>query len=49
MATKLSRRGAGHPIYRESGPGILWSTALEGGRAYVTLLSDGGIEIITVN
>jgi hypothetical protein len=49
MATKLGRRGAGHPIYRESGAGILWSTALEGGRAYVTVLSDGGIEIITVN
>jgi hypothetical protein len=49
MALRLGSRGAGHPIYRESGAGILWSTALEGGRAYVTVLSDGGLEIITVN
>lgn len=48
MAKKLYRRGKGNPIYRESGPGVLWSTAFEGGRVYVTVLSDGGIEIISV-
>ena len=48
MAKRVGRRGAGHPIYSDNGPGILWSTALEGGKAYVTVLSEGGIEIISV-
>jgi hypothetical protein len=47
-ATRIGRRGAGHPIHRDAGPGILWTTALEGGRAYVTVLSEGGVELIEV-
>jgi hypothetical protein len=46
MATRLGRRGAGRPIHHDKGPGILWTTALEGGRAYVTLLAEGGVELI---
>ena len=49
MTKKLSRHGNGHPIYNDNGPGILWSTALEGGKAYVTVLNGDGIEIISVN
>jgi hypothetical protein len=48
MATRLNRRGAGHPIHHDKGPGILWTTALEGDRAYVTVLSEGGIELIAI-
>jgi hypothetical protein len=48
MATRLGRRGKGHPIHHDKGPGILWTTALEGGRAYVTLLSDGGVELLEI-
>jgi hypothetical protein len=48
MAKRIGHGGAGHPIYSDRGPGILWSTALEGGKAYVTVLSEGGIEIISV-
>jgi len=48
MIKKLGNRGRGHPIYRYKGPGILWSTAFESGKAYVTVLSEGGIEIISV-
>ena len=49
MTKKLSQHGNGHPIYNDNGPGILWSTALEGGKAYVTVLNGDGIEIISVN
>ena len=48
MATRLNRRGAGHPIHHDKGPGILWTTALEGGHAYVTVLSEGGVELISI-
>ncbi len=48
MATRLDRRGAGHPIHHDKGPGILWTTALEGGHAYVTVLSEGGVELISI-
>ena len=49
MTKKLSQHGNGRPIYNDNGPGILWSTALEGGRAYVTVLNGDGIEIISVD
>jgi hypothetical protein len=48
MATRVGRRGAGHPIHHDKGPGILWTTALENRRAYVTVLSDGGLELISI-
>jgi hypothetical protein len=48
MHRKLGGHGKGHPIHRDSGPGILWSTALSEGRVYVTVLSDGGIEILAL-
>jgi len=48
MATRLNRRGAGRPIHHDKGPGILWTTALEGGHAYVTVLSEGGVELISI-
>ena len=48
MATRVGRRGAGHPIHHDKGPGILWTTALEGGHAYVTVLSEGGVELIAI-
>jgi hypothetical protein len=48
MATRLGRRGMGRPIHHDKGPGILWTTALEGGRAYVTVLAEGGVELIEI-
>jgi hypothetical protein len=48
MATRLNRRGAGHAIHHDKGPGILWTTALEGDRAYVTVLSEGGVELLSI-
>jgi hypothetical protein len=48
MATRVGRRGDGHPIHHDKGPGILWTTALEGDRAYVTVLAEGGVELIEI-
>jgi hypothetical protein len=45
---RAAKRGDGHPIHTFSGQGYLWSTALEGGRAYVTVVQEGGIEIVSV-
>jgi hypothetical protein len=43
-----TKRGGGHPIHRFKGQGYLWSTELEGGTAYVTVVREGGIEIVSV-
>jgi hypothetical protein len=43
-----NKRGGGHPIHRFKGQGYLWSTELEGGTAYVTVVREGGIEIVSV-
>jgi hypothetical protein len=48
IAGSAGKRGGGHPIHRFKGDGYLWSTELEGGTAWVTVVRDGGIEIIEV-
>jgi hypothetical protein len=48
IARSAGKRGGGHPIHRFNGQGYLWSTDLEGGTAYVTVVRDGGIEIVSV-
>jgi hypothetical protein len=49
VMTRVNKHGGGHPIHTFRGSGYLWSTALEGGTAYVTVVSEGGIEIVSVD
>jgi hypothetical protein len=45
---RVAKRGGSRPIHTFSGQGYLWSTALEGARAYVTVVQEGGIEIVSI-
>jgi hypothetical protein len=49
VITRVKKHAGGHPIHTFRGAGYLWSTALEGGTAYVTVVSEGGIEIVSVD
>jgi hypothetical protein len=49
VMTRVGKHGGGHPIHTFHGPGYVWSTALEGRTAYVTVVSEGGIEIFSVD
>jgi hypothetical protein len=48
IARSAGKGGGGHSIHRFKGQGYLWSTDLEGGTAYVTVVRAGGIEIVSV-
>jgi hypothetical protein len=48
IARNAGKGGGGHPIHRFKGQGYLWSTELQGGTAWVTVVREGGIEIVAV-
>ena len=48
IARNVGKGGGGHPIHRFKGQGYLWSTELQGGTAWVTVVREGGIEIVSV-
>jgi hypothetical protein len=49
MVKRLGRHGAGHKIYSRGRRGTLWTTALAGRRALVTVLVHGGPKIVSVH
>jgi hypothetical protein len=48
MLKKIGRRGPGHRVYSHGPDRRLWTTALSGKRAYVTILGGGGPKIVSV-
>ena len=49
MVKRLGRHGAGHKIYSRGRRGTLWTTALAGRHALVTVLGRGGPKIVSTH
>jgi len=49
MIKRRGRGGPGHKIYSRGRRGTLWTTALAGRRAFVTVLGHGGPKILSAH
>jgi hypothetical protein len=47
MLKGIGRKGSGRPVYSHGADRTLWTTALSGKRAYVTVLGGGGPKIVS--